>query len=151
MNKIILKRTRENAECTFGRLSVFDNEGKELLSCVSLEPKGASSDEANLNLRIMPRVYRLKYSPTSVCLPEACEKKGILLFSDEVAGFDARRIFFHIGNFAKDTQGCILLGEQENDNSILNSQSATKRFYGVIKDLGIENCLLEIKEIGEDE
>ena len=150
MNKIILKRTRENAECTFGKLSVLNSEGKEILNCVSLEPKGASSDEANLNLRIMPRSYKLKYSPTSVCLPEVCEKKGILLFSDEVAGFEDRRIFFHIGNFAKDTQGCILLGEQEQDNSILNSQSAIKRFYKLIESLGIDTCELEIKEIGED-
>lgn len=150
MNKIVLKRIEENKDCTIGEVRVFDNEGKCVFSSYSLEPAGDSSDEANKNKRIVAREYHLKYTQTSVCLPKECEQKGILLTTDEVKDFEKRRILVHVGNYSKDTQGCILLGEQRLGFNVLNSQSATKRFYGVIKDLGIENCELEIKEIGED-
>lgn len=46
-----------------------------------------------------------------------------------VPGFDFVEI--HVGNYAKDTDGCTLLGNQKDDNFIGDSKTAVNKFYGL--------------------
>lgn len=48
-----------------------------------------------------------------------------------VKGFDG--ILIHCGNTAKDTEGCILVGENKVKGQLVNSSETFKRLYGVLK------------------
>ena len=43
-------------------------------------------------------------------------------------------ILIHIGNWSKDTAGCILVGDAIGKNSVLQSTAAFNRLYKVLKD-----------------
>jgi len=54
-------------------------------------------------------------------------------------------VYIHIGNYAKDTDGCILVGEKANKSSISNSTKAYKRLYPkIVKMIESEGCQIEI-------
>jgi len=60
------------------------------------------------------------------CHPQTTQKFG---FTWEVQDVPGRSdILFHIGNYPKDTTGCILLGEDLEDSSLKFSKQAMTRF-----------------------
>ncbi len=48
----------------------------------------------------------------------------------DVPGFDG--ILIHCGNTAKDTDGCILVGENKVKGQVINSQETFKRLYPLL-------------------
>ena len=58
-------------------------------------------------------------------------------------------MLIHIGNYAKDSLGCILLGKWQSKAhaSVSNSIECVKEFYELIEKIGAENCFLRIIEI----
>jgi hypothetical protein len=51
-------------------------------------------------------------------------------------------ILFHVGNYNKDSDGCILLGQQRNGDMITNSREAFHRFMD-LQD-GVDNFILTV-------
>jgi len=70
--------------------------------------------------------------------------KGMLWLQD-VPGFEW--IYIHVGNYAKDTEGCILVGNKANESYIEQSVSAYKRIYPkIVKMIEEEGCQIEIHD-----
>ena len=61
---------------------------------------------------------------------QTCGGKLPLLLG--VKGFDG--ILIHCGNTAKDTDGCILVGENKVKGQLINSRETFQRLYAVLKD-----------------
>jgi hypothetical protein len=52
-------------------------------------------------------------------------------------------ILIHIGNFAKDTEGCILVGENKIKGQVINSTETFKRLYERLKTAGKISITIE--------
>lgn len=72
----------------------------------------------------------LTYSSKFATRPWASKYNGRLPLLDNVKGFSGIRI--HPGNTAKDTLGCLLLGENKTKGKVLNS---TKWFYKLMDEV----------------
>lgn len=59
-----------------------------------------------------------------------------------VKGFDG--ILIHCGNTAKDTEGCILVGENKVKGQVINSQATFKRLYPLMKAAWDRNEMISI-------
>ena len=62
---------------------------------------------------------------------------------------DRTHILFHVGNFTKDTKGCILIGERFENDCILSSRDGFKEFIYRLKGCG--SFLLRIRETMQEE
>ena len=56
--------------------------------------------------------------------------KGYLPRLLEVPGYDG--ILIHIGNYIKDTYGCILVGENKVKGQVINSTATFKKLYNIL-------------------
>lgn len=158
-HKIILQRIKEFANIkkpnkekiegsTLGTFNVFDENGKIVFSCYTIENAGESTDTPNQDKRIMPRVYKLYWTTSSVTLPKKYAPKCLSLYTDELPSFKDRRIHIHIGNYPQDTEGCILLNETSRGDGIgAGSTAAVGKFYDLVSRVGVENFTLEVREI----
>lgn len=59
-----------------------------------------------------------------------------------VKGFDG--ILIHCGNTAKDTEGCILVGENKVKGQLINSRETFQRLYAVLKDAANRRATITI-------
>ena len=59
-----------------------------------------------------------------------------------VKGFDG--ILIHCGNTAKDTDGCILVGENKVKGQLINSRETFQRLYVVLKDAANRRAIITI-------
>ena len=133
-NKINLLLIRDTftEESTIGRLFIngelfcdtLENPWKDNQRNISCIPKG----EYNVRLRL-PR--------------ESATRDYIHLLVKEVPNRDW--ILFHRGNTAKDTRGCILVGQGSKHNAVQNSRLAMDLLIKEIINLGGEDIKLIIK------
>lgn len=76
--------------------------------------------------------------------------RRMLPLIENVRGFTGIRI--HAGNTAKDTEGCILLGENKQRGMVLNSRATLEKFIAKLKtawDIG-ESVTIKISVKGEE-
>lgn len=133
-----IKRTIQNSQCTIGEVKV----DKFNFSCYCLERPGPDTTAPNLKKRIPIGTY-------SVIKHEPSGKNGSLgwafkLFNEKVA--KERLILIHIGNYPKDTEGCILFGSSKGVNSVGNSTQTIKQFYALFKDIPLDKIKIRIEE-----
>ncbi|WP_169752472.1 DUF5675 family protein, partial [Campylobacter mucosalis] len=89
-------------------------------------PAGSDTTTPNLDRRIPAGIYSViwhKSSRFKMTLP--------LLFNESVSR--ERHILIHAGNYPKDTQGCILLGSEYNNQGVFNSKATLSRFLELTK------------------
>lgn len=148
---------------TIGTLKIFDKDNNQVFKCLTCENGSKSSDESGKDYRIMPRDYYLQWNYTSTSTAKNGYRNvyfektnhvvssvyhdrfkkwnfknlGLQICNDNVAGFNVRWIFIHIGNSGKDTEGCLLLGYEKTSQGILQSTQAIQDFYDFIKEKGI--------------
>ncbi|WP_066389550.1 DUF5675 family protein [Helicobacter himalayensis] len=135
-------------DSTIGSFKVFDDENKEVFSCFCVENIGPSTDTPRQDKRIIPRVYKLYWTQSSVSLPKEYAPRVLSLYTDELPSFKERRIHIHIGNYPQDTEGCLLLNYADNGNGTGGrSTDAVRDFYALVEKAGVENFTLEVKEI----
>lgn len=91
-------------------------------SCVTLEnydkiiPEGEYEGELTYSLKFSNDLF---YKKNGIYVPEIMNVEG------------RSGIRIHVGNFVKDTTGCILLGESVTTNGISNSKHTYERFMSL--------------------
>lgn len=104
--------------CTLGRLYINGTQ-----FCYTLEPKyrplASSEDKVKGRTAIPPGTYNVRWSWSS----KFRNYKARIM---QVPWFDG--ILFHEGNTAKDTAGCVLLGQWVEGDTLLRSKYATRQF-----------------------
>lgn len=63
----------------------------------------------------------------------------------DVPAFDG--ILFHCGNTAKDTEGCILVGENKVKGQVINSQATFRKLYAILKSAADKGERIQIEII----
>ena len=166
-----VKQTNGTSEdATIGILEIKSPEGVIIWRCFTLENGGDSTDKSGQDKRIIARDYNLRW--TSSNTNKALAKKypkwarksvrgdelvkdgttgeaiAIWLTTDEIQGFNQRRILIHSGNESSHTNGCILLGNKNNKNGTIgDSVDCVREFFAKIAEIGIKNVILRIKEM----
>lgn len=147
----------KNEDVTIGHLILTkDDDNEVLFECSTLENGAPSTDKSGLDKRIVARDYSLKWFDSTKNNNLAKRYKefqrpnnrslAIQLHTNEVQGFDKRYILIHIGNYAQDTEGCILLGEGGKGGIVSNSIMICSQFMRICQDIGLENITLKILE-----
>ena len=140
MMELKLNRIAKKATYTIGRLYV---DGVRFCDTIEDRDRGLRQD---MTLAYIKRVkvqgetaiptgrYRVTLGVKSPRL----SKKAVYQFCGgyvprliNVNGFDG--ILIHIGNTAKDSEGCILVGENKEVGKVLNSAATFKRLYEKLK------------------
>lgn len=134
---LTLVRCRMSDYGTFGRLFLDD-----VPMCYTLEPSPSAAHPCiplgryKVALNILSPKYRFRTPYSTLC--HGCVPRLL-----SVPGRDG--ILIHIGNFAKDTLGCILVGEKQTVHRLYNSTKAFTYLYNYIK--GYENLYIDIQSI----
>jgi hypothetical protein len=119
--RITVQRSPSDAECTLGKLYVNSE-----FECFTLEDIVRADGEKVFGQTAIPAgTYKviISYSPHF-------QRDLPLLIG--VPNFEGVRI--HPGNFAKDTEGCLLVGESEGRDSIGQSRAAFDALFPKIRD-----------------
>lgn len=133
-----LVRCRVSPYGTFGKLYVNDR-----FECYTLEPvktlfsKGAipvGTYKVTLNFKSAKFSSRWPYSSKLI--------GGRLPRLLNVPNFEG--ILIHIGNFVKDTKGCILVGEKVNLMRLFNSTNAFLSLYKKLLSLPVNDLKIKI-------
>jgi hypothetical protein len=96
-----------------------------------LEEKGPSTTKSGLQQRVPAGEYELVWHQ-GARFPKALRLRNAVVP-------DARAILIHVGNTAKDTEGCLLPGSGKTSNKVTGSSDMTKNIYQHIEQKGIEN------------
>lgn len=123
--QILMRRFSSNSTCTRGELMIHSTKFQ------TLEPSKVIIPDGEYQLR-------LSFSPTfSKKYPYTVNLGGKVPEVIGIAGHSGLRI--HVGNYPSDTKGCILIGEQGTDCSVINSSLAYRRFCANLSHLMIDN------------
>lgn len=135
---------------TIGRVTLKDDDGKELWKGFSCENGGPDTDTPMQDKRIVAREYNLEWTTTTKNANSGLGKwqnNAIWITCDEtLKTFRGRRILIHCGNYPSDTEGCILLGKDENGRgAVSKSVVAIIELFDILKKVGIGNVKLVVK------
>ena len=153
---------------TLGKLRVYINDKlymfthpqtkkqQDFLYTMENEKEGAESGK-DLRIPASNRYYMVWSSTGKGFIPQKYKGKGenglnktILICDRDNPNFASRRILVHVGNSAIDTLGCVLLGWNRDEYTIVESTIATQLFYDVMSEHDIKDFTLEIKNEIED-
>ncbi len=138
--ELILERKWKKSDYTIGRLFV---DGEYLCSTLEDTDRGLTSQMTaeqirKIKIKAKTAIPTGRYKITlSVQSPRFKDKKqyafckGYLPRLQAVKGYAG--ICIHIGNFAKDTEGCILVGENKVKGAVVNSTVWFKKLYDILK------------------
>lgn len=112
---MILVRYKQNNIGTWGKLEFSD------FSCFTFEPVGDDEVRSGLDKRIPQGDYAISWFDSP-----RFKRRLPLIFNEKVPA--ERRILIHSGNYANDTEGCILLGKQAGEQGVFNSRIALDEF-----------------------
>ena len=136
-----LKRIARTASYTIGRLYV---DGQRFCDTIEDRDRSLRQDMARAAIKrikvpgetaIPTGRYRVTLGVRS---PRMSQKKayefcdGYVPRLINVPGFDG--ILIHIGNTARDSEGCILVGENREVGKVLNSTATFKRLYARLRE-----------------
>lgn len=131
----ILQRLSDNRDCTIGAFLKVTATKKLLLQGYSLEDE-YREEKISAETRIPAGKYEIVINPVDTPLTKKYQTKYNWfhkhLMLKDVPNFIG--VYFHIGNTDADTAGCILIGDNVDNNvigpgSISNSTACFMRFY----------------------
>lgn len=138
--ELILERKWKKPDYTIGRLFV---DGEFFSNTLEDTDRGLTSEMTaeqirKIKIKAKTAIPTGRYKITlSVQSPRFKDKKayafckGYLPRLQAVKGYAG--ICIHIGNFAKDTEGCILVGENKVKGAVVNSTVWFKKLYDILK------------------
>lgn len=159
-------RDVQDKTATLSTCTLTDNSSGEILfKGYGCEPKGPATSLSGKNQRIPTGVYRITWTDSArngsftrkystkwnsrrffTKYPQYAysvdpSNRNVTLWVINGTNFDHRRILIHVGNSAKDTLGCYLLGNSRNTSkmTVSNSVSTMDEFYSLVLELGVEN------------
>lgn len=138
--KLTLERRYKCNGYTIGRLLV---DGKYFCDTLEDTDRGLSDDMTKVEIQAR-KLEHITAIPTGVyyiTLGVSSPKFGSNKFYQEVCngklprlmgvkGFDG--VLIHCGNTAKDTDGCIIVGENKVKGQVINSKTTFRRLYPVL-------------------
>ena len=131
----ILQRLSDNRDCTIGAFFKVTSLNKLLLQGYSMEDE-YREDKVSKETRIPAGKYEIVINPVDTPLTKKYQAKYNWfhkhLMIKDVPNFIG--VYFHIGNTDADSAGCILIGDNTDNNivgpgSISNSTACFMRFY----------------------
>ena len=122
--KLILTRIARKAEYTIGRLE--DENGKKL--CDTLEPIWRNYDGGELKI---PKKSAIPEGTYRVVTTYSLRFRKYLPLLVGVPGFEGLRI--HSGNTSRDTEGCILVGQNLQVGKVLWSRITLEKLMKLIE------------------
>lgn len=131
-NVFTLRRKYKKGNAVYG---IMQNGNTSYLSFATLEP---------LDKMIGEGTYKMAFTKSQrFCTPLYKQWQGVPLLKN-VPGREGIRI--HIGNWAEDSKGCILIGSYFalNHNMIVNSSKAYEELMNYIENIDYEECKLNI-------
>lgn len=134
--ELLLKRIARKANYTIGKLYINGtyfcdtledtdrglDQSMDLQTILSKKKKGITAIPTG-TYNVTLNVVSPKYSKRSAY--NFCQGKVPRLL--DVPGYEG--ILIHIGNYPKDTEGCILVGENKQVGAVLNSTNTFKNLY----------------------
>ena len=138
--ELILERKWKKSDYTIGRLFV---DGEIFSNTLEDTDRGLTSEMTaeqirKIKIKAKTAIPTGRYKITlSVQSPKYKDRKqyafckGYLPRLQAVKGYSG--VCIHIGNFAKDTEGCILVGENKVKGAVVNSTVWFKKLYDILK------------------
>ena len=123
---LTIKRFKNIEDGTIGEFALVD-QYRILMQGNTLEAAGPDTIEPNKDRRIPKGEYQVLWHDS----PRMKERLP-LLYNELVP--KSRCILIHRGNFPRDTEGCILLGDGYDEKGVYNSKNTMNRFMGFVKD-----------------
>jgi hypothetical protein len=155
--KFVLQRFSDNRDSTLGLLfeREHDNNGEKLVfKCYTLEDE-YRKEKVKGETRIPAGTYTLGLRRQDTPLTMKYRARYYPWFKYHIEILNVPNfvgVYIHIGNYDENTDGCVLLGDGADNNTISpgminSSTNAFKRFYGVVAEhLEKGSATLEIRD-----
>lgn len=134
---IIINRTSDGSQSTLGTLSVPSHNFDSFV----LERPGPDTTTRNMRKRVPIGVYKVKWHKTTL---NRSLGKAFVLFNEDVPA--DRYILIHIGNYPRNTDGCILLGSSKGKDFVGNSTNTIFAFYKLFENSDLTKIRIRITE-----
>lgn len=134
---IEITRKWETAGATVSTLSADNGTLKGFV----LERPGPDTTQSGLRLRIPEGLYRLQWHRSNIDSVKAYNPVP-LLYNSQVA--QGRYILIHNGNYPRDTDGCLLVGQTRGTDFVGQSVAMLRKLTEFLQRGGIETIQLSI-------
>lgn len=135
MVRMIITRYKDGEDFTMGKFILLNEKEEVIQEGYTLEPAGPDTLASGQNKRIPIGLYETYYRVS----PKY--KYGTpLLYNENVP--HNRFILIHIGNYAEDTSGCILVGNKAGKESVLDSRNC---FLELNKNIKNKQFMVDIR------